>query len=124
MSPASAALAADAVVLLHALFVVFVAAGALLLWRWPRVAWLHVPAALWGAWVEWSGSVCPLTPLENRLRRHAGEPGHGGGFVEHYVMPWLYPGGLTAGAQVVLGAGVVVLNLLLYAWWWWRRRRR
>jgi hypothetical protein len=118
------AVAADAVVLLHALFVVFVAAGALLLWRWPRVAWLHAPAALWGVIVEWTGAVCPLTPLENRLRRHAGEAGYRGGFVEHYVLPWLYPAGLTSDAQLVLGAGVIVVNALFYGLWWRRRRRR
>jgi hypothetical protein len=118
------AVAADAVVLLHALFVLFVAAGALLLWRWPRVAWLHAPAALWGVFVEWTGTICPLTPLENRLRVQAGDAGYGGGFVEHYVLPWLYPVGLGADTQLVLGAGVVVVNVLLYGLWWRRRRRR
>jgi len=119
----SAQVAADAVVLVHALFVVFVAAGALLLWRWPRIAWLHAPAAAWGVFVEWSGTVCPLTPLENRLREQAGGAGYGGGFVEHYVLPWLYPVGLTTGTQLVLGAGVVIVNVVLYALWLRRRRR-
>jgi hypothetical protein len=119
----TAALAADAVVLLHALFVAFVAGGAVLLWRWPRLAWLHAPAALWGVFVEWSGTVCPLTPLENRLRSQAGEAGYGGGFVEHYVLPWLYPVGLTTDVQWALGTVVVVVNLLLYGWWWRRRSR-
>jgi hypothetical protein len=119
-----ARLAADAVVLLHVLFVAFVVAGALLLWRWPRLVWLHAPAALWGVFVEWSGTVCPLTPLENRLRARAGEAGYRGGFVEHYVLPWLYPGGLTAEVQFVLGALVAVVNVVAYAAWWWRRSTR
>jgi hypothetical protein len=113
----TAGLAADALVLLHALFVVFVVAGAALLWRWPRLAWLHAPAALWGVFVEWSGAACPLTPLENHLRARAGEAGYRGGFVEHYVLPWLYPLGLTADVQLVLGALVVAVNVLLYAFW-------
>jgi len=118
----SSALAADAVVLLHALFVVFVVAGALLLWRWPRLVWLHAPAALWGVFVEWSGTVCPLTPLENRLRAQTGAAA-GGGFVERYLLAWLYPAGLTQDAQLLLGAGVVVVNVLLYALWWRRPGR-
>ena len=120
----SAQLAADAVVLVHALFVVFVVAGGLLLWRWPRAAWLHLPATAWAVFVEWSDTVCPLTPLENRLRGQAGGAGYGGGFVDHYVMPWLYPAGLTTGAQIVLGAGVVIVNALLYAAWLRHRRHR
>ncbi len=105
---------ADAVLLAHLLFVVFVVAGGLVVLRWPRVAWLHVPAALWGVVVEWSGALCPLTPLEVALRRAGGEAGYGGGFVEHYVWPVLYPAALTRGSQLVLGALVVAINVIIY----------
>ena len=118
------ALAANAVVLLHAAFVVFVVAGAALLWRWPRVVWLHLPAALWGTWIEAAGGICPLTPLENGLRARAGEAGYGGGFVEHYVVPVLYPEALTRELQWALAAGVVAVNALLYGGWIASRRRR
>jgi hypothetical protein len=116
---------ADAVVLLHLAFIVFVVAGAVLLFRWPRVAWLHVPALLWGAYAEFSGALCPLTPLENRLRALAGDAGYSGGFVEHYLIPLIYPEALTREWQMLLGVVVVAINATLYALWIaWRRRRR
>jgi hypothetical protein len=115
--------AADALVLLHAAFVLFVVAGGALVWRWPRVAWLHVPAALWGAAVELFGWICPLTPMENDLRVRAGAQGYRGGFVEHYLLPVLYPEGLTRTTQLVLGGVVIVLNVLVYAAAIRRRRR-
>lgn len=115
---------ADLVVVLHLGFVVFVVLGGLLVLRWGWVAWLHLPAALWGALIEFGGWVCPLTPLEQWLRRRAGESGYEGGFVEHYVLPVLYPGDLTRELQIALGAGVVVVNLGIYAWVLWRRRDR
>jgi len=115
---------ADVVVTVHFAFVLFVVAGALLVARWPRLAWVHLPAALWGAGIEFTGSICPLTPLENHFRRLAGEEGYPGGFVEHYLLPVLYPGGLTRGVQIVLGIVVVVLNLGIYGWLFARRRRR
>lgn len=108
-------LLADLVLLFHAAFVVFVVSGGLLALRWPLVAWLHVPAALWGAGIELLGGICPLTPLENHLRRLAGEQGYDRGFVEHYVVGLLYPAGLTPGAQLVLGAIVLAVNALVYA---------
>jgi hypothetical protein len=120
----SASLAADAVLLLHGLFIAFVVCGAALLWRWPRVVWLHLPAALWGAYAELSGTLCPLTPLENHLRRVAGERGYDSGFIEHYLLPLIYPDGLTRETQWWLGAGVVLLNGLLYGLWAWRCHRR
>jgi hypothetical protein len=116
------ALAADAVVLLHLAFIAFVVGGAALLWRWPRVALLHVPAALWGAYVELAGTYCPLTPLENRLRARAGGA-YSGGFVEHYLLPLIYPEALTRELQLLLGLFVVCLNLLLYGLWLAGRRR-
>ena len=111
---------ADSVVLLHMCFVVFVVAGGLLALRWRRMAWVHVPCAVWGAWIEFAGWVCPLTPLEIWLRRRAGEVGYETGFIEHYVLPVLYPSELTRSTQLVLGTAVVVLNVALYAWVWRR----
>ena len=120
----SARALADSLVLLHALFVVFaVAGGALVLWR-PWVALVHLPAAAWAAWVEFSASICPLTPLENRWRRAAGEAGYEGGFVEHYVVPALYPDGLTPRMQLALGIAVIAINALFYTLAWRRARRR
>jgi hypothetical protein len=104
-------------------FVLFVVLGGLLVLRWPRLAWLHLPAAVWGALIEFAGWICPLTPLENRLRRAGGTAGYAGGFVEHYLLPVLYPVGLTRGVQYVLGAGVVLVNAAVY-WWVFRRVRR
>jgi hypothetical protein len=117
-------LGADLVVLLHLGFVVFVVAGGLLAFRWPRARWAHLPAALWGVFIEWTGGVCPLTPLEIALRRRGGEAGYAGGFVEYYVLPVLYPGELTRGLQVAIGAGVILANLVIYGMWWrWRAGR-
>lgn len=116
-------LLADAVVLGHLAFVAFVVAGGLLCFRWPRARFLHLPAAAWGLVIEWTGGMCPLTPLENHLRRLGGEAGYGGGFVEHYLLPVLYPAALTRSTQLVLGAAVLVVNAVVYAVWWWRRRR-
>ena len=115
-------MAADALVILHAAFVLFVVAGGALVWRWPRLAWLHVPAALWGAAVELFGWICPLTPLENELRVRAGAEGYRGGFVEYYLLPVLYPEGLTRTAQLVLGGIVLALNVALYTALVLRRR--
>jgi hypothetical protein len=115
---------AGLVLVLHLGFVLFVALGGLLVLRWPRLAWLHVPAALWGAGIEFSGGICPLTPLENRFRRLGGEAGYAGGFIDHYVTALLYPHGLTRTAQLVLGTAVVVVNVLLYRAAWRRRAVR
>ena len=106
---------ADVVLVIHLGFVVFVVAGAFLLLRWPRMAWVHFPAALWGVLVEWSGWVCPLTPLENWLRRQVGAAGYPDGFVEHYLLPVLYPASLTRTVQILLGATVLVVNVIAYA---------
>jgi hypothetical protein len=117
-------LLADLVLILHATFVAFVMLGALLVLRWPRVAWVHVPVALWGAGIEFLGGICPLTPLENHWRQLAGELGYPGGFVEHYVVAALYPDGLTRRVQVVLGVLVLAVNVSIYAWALWRLRSR
>ena len=106
---------ADLVVGLHALFVVFVLVGGLLALRWPWVVFLHLPAAVWGALIEFQGWICPLTPLEKALRAAAGDAGYEGGFIEHYLLPVLYPAGLTREVQLVLGTAVIVLNVGIYA---------
>ncbi|MGH7645316.1 MAG: DUF2784 domain-containing protein [Gemmatimonadales bacterium] len=107
-------LLADAVVALHGLFIVFVVLGGFLTWRRPRVAWGHVPAAVWGVLIEYRGWVCPLTPLENALRARAGIEGYSGGFIEHYLLPLIYPSGLTPARQAVLGSFALAVNLLAY----------
>jgi uncharacterized membrane protein YhhN len=106
---------ADLVVLLHFAFVIFVVFGGLLVLRWPKVAYVHLPVAVYGVLIEFIGWVCPLTPLEKRLRESAGQEGYEGGFVEHYILPVLYPSGLTRGVQVALGALVILINLAIYA---------
>jgi hypothetical protein len=113
-------LLADAVVVVHFGFVLFVLFGGLLVLRWRRVMWLHLPAAAWGALIEFAGWICPLTPLEKWLRRQGNLGGYEGGFVEHYILPVLYPQALTRSVQLVLGLLVVLLNLFIY----WRVLRR
>jgi hypothetical protein len=114
--------AADLVLVVHLAFVGFVVAGGLLALRWPRLARVHVPVALYGAAIEFLGFICPLTPLEVALRRRGGEAGYTGGFVEHYVTAALYPEGLTRPVQFALGAAVLILNAAIYLLAWRRRR--
>jgi hypothetical protein len=114
---------ADLVVAVHFLFVLFVVLGGLLVLRWPRVAYIHIPAALWGAGIELAGGICPLTPLENSLRREAGSAGYSGGFIEHYILPILYPSALTRDIQLMLGLLVLAANLSIYAYVFRRRKR-
>ena len=116
--------AADVVLVVHLAFVLFVVLGGLLVFRWPRVAWLHAPVALYGALIEFVGFTCPLTPLEVWLRRQGGEAGYGGGFIEHYITAALYPTGLTREVQLALGIGVLALNGIVYGVWFRRYRRR
>jgi hypothetical protein len=116
-------LAADAVLLIHFAFVLFVVAGGLLVWRWRWLVWLHLPAVGWGAMVELGGWICPLTPLENRLRAAAGATGYANGFVEHYLMPLIYPAGLTRELQILLGFLVLAINALIYARLWWKPKK-
>ncbi|MDH3997904.1 MAG: DUF2784 domain-containing protein [Desulfuromonadales bacterium] len=114
-------LAADAVLILHLLFILFALFGGLLVLHRRRWMWLHLPAVLWGVWVEWAGKLCPLTPLENHFRHLANGQGYEGGFVQHYLLPLIYPAGLTPTVQLVLGAVVIAVNLLVYGWvFWWK----
>jgi hypothetical protein len=113
---------ADLTVLLHFMFLLFVVLGGLLVLRWRRLAWIHVPVFLWGALIEFTGWICPLTPLENHLRVLAGEAGYQGGFIAHYILPVVYPAGLTRGVQLVLGSAVLVVNLAVYGRIMVRRR--
>ena len=119
-----ASILADAVLVLHALFIAWVAAGALAVWRWPWLAWLHLPALAWGLWIEASGGLCPLTPLELSLREAAGRQAYGGSFVEHYLGALVYPAGLTRQAQWLLAALLAVVNAGLYGAMVVRRRSR
>lgn len=107
-------LLADVLAVCHLAFILFAVFGAALAFRWPKIILLHVPAAIWAGIVEISGWACPLTPLENRLRIMGGEPGYAGGFVEHYLLPVLYPAALTRNIQVLLGILVLALNILIY----------
>lgn len=116
------ALLADIVLVVHLAFILYVVFGGLLVWRWPRSAWLHVPVALYGVAIEWIGWTCPLTPLEKYLRRLAGGSGYPGGFIDHYLLPIIYPEGLTPRIQLVLGAAVVLVNLAVYGALLWSRR--
>lgn len=113
---------ADVVLAVHLLFIVFVALGGFLALRWPRIAVVHLPAALWGVAIELGGWICPLTPLENSLRRLGGEAGYSGGFIERYLLPLIYPSELTREIQVGLGLLVVALNVVAYGLVLRRRR--
>ena len=107
-------LLADGVLIVHLGFVAFVVIGALLAFRWPKLVWLHLPALFWGAYIEFSGRVCPLTPLENWLRIKGGMPGYSTGFVERYILPLIYPVNLTRNTQIILGLLVLGINVVIY----------
>ena len=119
-----AGIAADAVILVHFAFVLFVLFGGLLLFRWRKLAWLHLPAVVWGVIVEFAGWICPLTPLENRLRYQAGLEMYEGDFVMRYIMPVLYPQDLTRELQIVIGIVVLLINSLCYYYVFIRRKNR
>ena len=115
---------ADLVLVVHLLFIAFVVAGGFAAVRWPRLAWAHVPCFVWGALIEFAGWICPLTPLEVRLRIASGQAGYSGGFIERYLLPIIYPGALNREIQIWLGLSVLALNAVAYAWLLRRLRRR
>ena len=117
------ALFADAIAFIHSLFVLFVMFGSLLVLRWPRATWLHLPALVWGLIVEFSGAICPLTPLESRFRLLGNESGYSEDFLSHWLLTVLYPESLTRGLQTALGVLLLLLNLSLYGWIWRKNRR-
>jgi len=116
-------LLANLVFIVHLAFVVFVLCGGLLVLRWRWIAWLHVPAIAWGAFVEFDGWICPLTPLENWLRAQDGDISYRSDFIAQYLLPVLYPGDLTRDLQLLLGTVVIVLNAAVY-WWLWQMQAR
>ncbi|OPK09093.1 DUF2784 domain-containing protein [Pseudomonas sp. VI4.1] len=118
-------IAADGLVLFHLLFILFVLFGGLLVLKWRPLIWWHLPAAVWGVSVEVFHWPCPLTDWENLMRRGAGQTGYGGGFIEHYLLPVIYPAGLTPAIQLGLGGVVLVINVLVYGWLIrvWKSRR-
>lgn len=114
---------ADAVLVAHGLFIVWAALGAVAVWRWPKLVLLHLPALAWAVWIEVSGGICPLTPLENSLRRSAGQTGYSGGFIDHYVGGAIYPDGLTRETQWVIAGVLLTINVVLYGLMMVRVRR-
>ncbi len=117
-------LLADLVVLVHLGFIVFVGLGGLLLFRWPRLIWLHVPIVAWGVVISVGQWVCPLTPLENWLRHRAGQSGYQGSFIDHYIVPVIYPSGLAPEMGPWIAGAVAAINLSAWGWVWRARRRR
>lgn len=107
---------ANTILGIHAAFICFVVLGGFLVYYRKWVVWLHLPAVAWGAWVEITGRICPLTPLENHFRLLAGQAGYNTGFIHHYLMRFIYPEGLTREGQILLGVGALVLNLSIYGW--------
>ena len=107
-------IAADFIVFLHFIFIVFVIAGGVLVFKWRWLIWLHIPAALWAALVEITGWRCPLTPIENMLRQAGGDQVYASSFIEHYLMPVIYPSGLNREMFIALGIGVIVINVIVY----------
>ncbi|MBI1922506.1 MAG: DUF2784 domain-containing protein [Geobacter sp.] len=107
---------ADIVMVIHLAFVLFVVFGGLLVLRWRRLVWFHFPAFVWGVVIELTGWICPLTPLENYLRHRGGEAGYETGFIDHYIVPVLYPEGMTRSDQLILGALILLINIAVYSW--------
>jgi Protein of Unknown function (DUF2784) len=105
---------AHLIAVFHLAFIIFVIAGGLCVLRWPRLAWIHLPVAIWGMLVEAGGLACPLTSLENHLRRAAGMAGYNEGFLEHYLFAVIYPAGLTRPIELAIAALVLVVNAGVY----------
>jgi hypothetical protein len=115
---------ADVTVGIHLLFVLFAVFGGVLAFRFPRAVWIHLPAVLWAAGIEYFDGICPLTHLENHFLRQAGLAGYPGGFIDQYLMPVLYPANLTRQVQILLGTGVLLVNIIIYAAVFYRSARR
>lgn len=113
---------ADGLVLIHLVFICFVVFGGILVMRWKWVSLFHLPAVAWGALIEFQGWICPLTPLEQHFRYLAGQAGYRGGFIEHYLIPLIYPGGLTRPIQTVIGVFVIIMNMIIYGHWLYRTK--
>ena len=113
---------ADCLVLIHLVFICFVVLGGLLVMRWKWVSLFHLPAVAWGALIEFQGWICPLTPLEHHFRHLAGQSGYSGGFLEHYLIPLIYPSGLTRPIQMAIGAFVIIMNMIIYGHWLYRTK--
>jgi hypothetical protein len=114
---------ANFILVIHLGFILFVVVGGLLVFRWPWAAFIHLPAVLWGVAIELGNWICPLTPMEQKLRLAAHESGYTGGFIEHYLIPLIYPDELTRDIQLGLGLFVLLVNVLIYAWWLVRRKK-
>jgi len=117
-------LLADIVVIIHFVFVIFALFGGILVLKWKQVIWIHIPAVIWAAMVEMAGWVCPLTPLEYWLRSHLQMSSYQLSFVEHYILPILYPAQLTRSMQIGLGLFVVLINVAIYYFVWKRHFRK
>lgn len=117
-----ARLGADLVLLVHFGFILFVVLGGLLVLRWPRIAWAHIPCVIWGVTIDTMGWICPLTPLENQLRITGGESGYTGGFIEHYLVALIYPTDLTRPEQISLAMSALLINICIYFFVWKRKR--
>ena len=115
---------ADLVLVIHGLFIVFVICGGLLALRWRAIVWLHLPAMVWAVLLEVLGWLCPLTPLEQGLRKAAGVTSYSGSFIEHYLVQFIYPAGLTREIQLYLAAALIIINILVYRLVWRNRQRR
>jgi hypothetical protein len=124
LSPEQARWAADTLLVVHGLFIVWVVVGGVVVLRWPRAMGLHLPTVAWAVWISVSGGICPLTPWEWQLRERAGQGGFEGGFIEHYLVASIYPEGLTRAMQFGLAAFVLAVNALAYGLGWRRWRRR
>ena len=117
-------IAADLVVLIHLAFIVFVMAGGFLVLKWHRVSLIHIPVVIWGVLIEFIGFICPLTPLENKLRMAAGGAGFSGGFIEKYIVSLIYPDELTRGIQILLGFVVIAVNISIYGYLLWQLKEK
>ncbi len=115
---------ADLVLIVHTLFIIFAVFGGLIVLKWYKVMWIHIPCALWGALIEFFGCICPLTYLENYLREIGNGNYHESSFIQHYLLPIIYPPGLTTDIQILLGTIVIVINLIVYCivWYYWHQK--